>query len=268
MQPTNPIKTAAFAFAAYAFVVGSSAGATYATVGTYDSTSNTNTVDRNASGNALVSADRNDVAGFTPLVSTAFAAGLGGVINFDTSTASGDSSPLSGTYDSGAKGLNIAVSQPYSVISSGNVSPISGSNSLIFPSDSLATNAASFTFSLSGATLANEAVTQIGFTLISRRSGDPTTATVVTTFSDNSTSTAPTISFTAPGTSNPNPAEDTFYGFTAPAGLSISKLDISFSGGDGRRTIDDFGFITAVVPEPSTALLGALGSLCLLRRRR
>lgn len=59
--------------------------------------------------------------------------------------------------------------------------------------------------------------------------------------------------------------EDTFFGFTAPTGLFIQS--VAFTG-TTIKIFDDFAFETAVIPEPSAALLGAVGMLALLTNRR
>ena len=59
---------------------------------------------------------------------------------------------------------------------------------------------------------------------------------------------------------------DRFFGYTAPEGLAITQIVVS--GGD-NLIMDDFGFITSPIPEPSVALLGVAGAgLAAFRRRR
>ncbi len=49
--------------------------------------------------------------------------------------------------------------------------------------------------------------------------------------------------------------------------LSFLNVDQTANGGQNLRNLG-FSFDVSVIPEPSTALLGGLGLLCLLRRRR
>jgi hypothetical protein len=61
-----------------------------------------------------------------------------------------------------------------------------------------------------------------------------------------------------------NTQDDTFFGFTAPAGVTITKLTIG-AGTDNYFAIDDLAF---VIPEPSAVLMGAAGMMGLMIRRR
>ena len=65
-------------------------------------------------------------------------------------------------------------------------------------------------------------------------------------------------------------AADTFFGCTAPNGFAITSILFNPASDtlDSRPVIDDFGFITSVVPEPSIALLGCGAFLIALARRR
>jgi len=55
-------------------------------------------------------------------------------------------------------------------------------------------------------------------------------------------------------------------------GLKLEERPFTFSGGSGTHVINNgtanYGFNFTVVPEPATALLGSLGMLALLRRRK
>ncbi|HEX8313300.1 MAG TPA: hypothetical protein VF614_18380 [Chthoniobacteraceae bacterium] len=86
-------------------------------VGVYDSSNNTNTVDRTAVGN---------LSTFTANVATAFAADRGGVINFDGTNFNGVQG-ITATYGvSLAKTLTIATSQTFNNQFSNNIRAISG----------------------------------------------------------------------------------------------------------------------------------------------
>jgi hypothetical protein len=80
------------------------------------------------------------------------------------------------------------------------------------------------------------------------------------TFSGGTTS---TLSRALAGTQNNN---DTFYGFVAPDGQSITSLAVTRSA---RVPFDDLGFVTTVpIPEPATAAVVATAMAGLLARRR
>lgn len=102
----------------------------------------------------------------------------------------------------------------------------------------------------------------VAFTINARnaaRTGD-----ILLTYNDASSDTFAFSVATATG-SGATSTPDTFFGFQAPTGKSISGLTIRPAGGN-FLPIDDLAFIT--VPEPSSALLGVIGALTLLRRRR
>ena len=84
--------------------------------------------------------------------------------------------------------------------------------------------------------------------------------TAVATFSDSSTATA--TSAVGAG----NATDDTFFGFVAPAGKSISNVTITMTGSTDNLCLDDLAFTT--VPEPATVGLLSLGGAALIRRRR
>ena len=116
-----------------------------------------------------------------------------------------------------------------------------------------------------------EAVVRVGFALLDRRTNNPGDVTFTATWSDGNTE---AINIAAATYED----DAVFIGFEAPAGLSIASISfatanagaapISTTNSTARIGIDDFGFVTAVIPEPaSLALLGAGGLLMLARRR-
>ena len=233
-------------------------------VGVYDSTNNANTVDRYANGDAT------SYGTFVAAVASAFAAGNGGVVNFDSNLINSQSS-ITTTYASGAKTLNISTNVDVNAQTSANITGISGTNTNSvndqptggFFLQSSAGQSTIFTIGAIDGGAPGEYVSQIGFTLLSRINGGGTPAITATAmFSDGSSANA-SSSFTQTAT-----GEDTFFSFAAPAGRSITSLTLDYGGtADLRRGLDDLAFITAV-PEPSAMLLGALGLLPFLRRRR
>jgi len=72
---------------------------------------------------------------------------------------------------------------------------------------------------------------------------------------------------TAVYTATANPLEYTFVGFAAPDGKFITSIQVVEAGGGGWLGYDDVTIVTSV-PETSAAILGSLGGLALLRRRR
>lgn len=270
---TRTLTTTA-ALAAVALSVGflhstAHAAVTVPTVATYDPIANTNQVDRNANGNALVDLGDNSVAGFTTDVAAAFATDDGGVINFDSTTANNITGPINATYGvSQSKTLAIGVSTTggptFNFQTSANISQISGNN-FFLASTSTNPNSITFTFGTITGGDTGEFVTRAGFTVLGRISGNSTNVSATATFSDSTTATLGPVAFTSDSTAA---TQDTFYGFSAPTGESISSITITNSGSaDTRRGIDDFGFITAI-PEPASLALLGLGGLGLLARRR
>jgi hypothetical protein len=228
-------------------------------VGVYDSPNNSNTVDRTASGN---------VATFTADVATAFGAGLGGVINFDGQNFNG-LDDISARFGIGfSKTLTIDTSAPFNNQSSSNIRAISGTENVGTGQFLLAASGSQFyTFTIGeivgGAE--GEGVTQLGFTVLTRNGGGTPSISALATFSDGSTFSSQAFGFTVTTT----PEQDTFYGFTAPAGTTIRSVQLNYGAdGDLRRGIDDLAFITSVIPEPTTSLLAFFSLVGLLGFRR
>lgn len=104
----------------------------------------------------------------------------------------------------------------------------------------------------------NNPLSFFGITAIPR--GADRTTTLTATLSDSSTVVIGTgVQTTAAGTQG----QAVFFGYTAPAGLSINRVAIT---ADGFVRFDDLAF--AVVPEPASLGLLSLGGLAMLRRRR
>ena len=239
---------------------------------TYDDASNANAIDSTAPGSVTPAA-------FQTLLTPAFTAGLGGVVQFEPATgpagaqrlADGTIDGFTTTYGVG-KTLNVGASAPIRRTNFASASQLSGVHNLDtsdatgvgsgFP----ATGSETFVLSLGPITggLPFEAVTSVALTANSRNSnpGDVSmTATYVNPVTN--ATTAQTLTDAIAGTVA---TDDTFYGFTAPAGTYISSLSVTRSA---LIPFDDLGFVTAVVvPEPASLGLLGLGGLALLRRRR
>ncbi len=256
----KPLLSCAVALTAITFA---DAATNITTVGVYDgSSSPTNSVDR--------AAGSSDVSSFTTDVLAAFNAGNGGVINFDSSIGANKSGNINAQFAAAAKTLAIGVDDLkdnlYNFQTSSNLSPISGEYSF-FASESETTKITFDFGSITGGAV-NEAVTQVGFTVIGRQTGVATTVSAVATLSDASTISLAGVAFTSDATFA---LQDTFYSFAASSGLSIDSVTINFVGsGDQRRGIDDLGFITAVIPEANTyaMIAGLLGLTYVMLRRR
>lgn len=197
---------------------------------------------------------------FSSLVATAYASGLGGVINFDDiAAATGGQTQIDAKYGPGNSLIMSITGSTYTMdmgaTAAIGATPISGSNYLRLGNPSI-----NFIFSAP--------VAAFGFTIVGRLNARDAGLTI--TYSDNTTVTYANFSVGASGNaSSPfvfsnTSAGDTFFGFQAPEGLAINRVAIS-SGGN-NPTIDDFGFI---IPEPSSVLLSGLGiaGLLILRRR-
>jgi hypothetical protein len=197
--------------------------------------------------------------GYKTAFSTAFTSGFGGVVNFDLSDVSNQTS-IEAAYGSN-KILNIGVANGFRAVEFGTDTEISGTRSGIFLNNTGGdTTGGTFTFGSITNGLANEAVVQFGLTFLGRDITE--TITGFATYSNSTTSASLSRSISSGDT------QDSFFGFTAPTGLSIASVTFSGTGTRGK-TFDDFGFVTAVVPEPtSLGLLGVAGMALASRRRR
>jgi len=244
-------------------VIPSSAAITLS--GVYDPGSDANGVDASAafgSGTGSVTAaNRMDLATFKPLVASAFANGTGGVLSFDSPTdtinnsTSFTSSPFSGftttfTFETG----NTTIFNG-TLPGGGNRVPTSGSNAIQRGStDDFHFNS----FSVNGAG-PGVGLTHFGATLIHRT--DNQNWTVTANFSGGGSLVFSPVSFATTDGAN---TKDTFFGIVAPEGETISSVLFT---GSSYTWIDDVAFITNI-PEPTTAGLGFIGAMLLLRRRR
>ena len=261
------------------------ASASFITVGTIDPAGDSNDVDQSAayvsSTGAGSAANVVNLGVFRTAVAAAFAENRGGVIDFEVRNDAGGTpigsldaaTILSGRYGigasqvSGAKSLQLTSGSGTwnwpAATSNGRV-PTSGANALAKSGDDV------FQFQIQPGAISNgeagERVAAFGFTVLERSGADvgsPLTATV--TFSDGSTASAQaTLSGALPAGD-----EDSFFGFFAPAGLSISS--VTFNPGN-FTSVDDVAFITttsdAAVPEPASAAAPLAACALLLRRRR
>ena len=259
-----------FALAALATTASNPALAT-TTVGTYDHPTNIpNQVDQSAVflfGNNAGAANVITVSLFTPQMSNAFNADQGGVFNFDNVAANANLTGVS---------LSYGTSQTKSVTlghGSGNLFSAITTLSEAVSGDQMGVKNISaldpdFTFVFSS--FANNAgapdvgVTRFGFTFLSQGISNAVLygqLQATATFSGGGWVTAGAV------VNNTRSLADTFFGFVAPAGQTITQVTLPV-GVTGDAFIEDVGFITMPIPESSSLLMLGMGVLVAARRRR
>ena len=253
------------------------AAAAFTAAGVYDEqTYQTNAVDfvagAAAGSEAIVIDTVAEYEAYKAAVASAFAAGTGGVLNFDENRWGEVSNGLAidVLFSGGSKSLAITPSSTSGTVSlDGNLTnrkAISGGSGAAnlpvgLPGGVITAGTTNMTFTVGALTGgdAGEIVGSFGATLLSRTSRDLGTVQAVATLDDSSTATASyAVGAMAAGTG------DTFFGFVAPAGRSIASVAFTWSG--DVTSFDDVAFTT--VPEPATMALLAVGGLIAIRRRR
>ena len=248
----------------------------FTTSGTYDEQANqTNTVDSIAAaataGDQPLVIEAGEYGAYKTTVASSHSAGLGGVVHFDENNyVVAPNVTFQASYASGTKLLDITPVATYITLS-GNLTsqtPISGGTGTVLTQPEgmrggviYMGNEPSLTLNLGAITggLPGEYVDSFGITMLSRTSREHLGTTAVATFSDSSTATA--TSDVGAG----DMVDDTFFGFVAPAGKSITSVTISWSS--NLVAFDDISFTT--IPEPGTlALLAAGLGLVAVRRKR
>ena len=213
--------------------------------------------------NAINSDPGATLTNYKTLIANTFAAGNGGVINFDlpngSATNLNNQTSFTASYGVGnSKTLIVASATAggsannqmnFSTFTS--ITPISGSSSTdskgALPTDSATT---AWRLSFSGLP-SGEFIDSIGLTVLSRDSKAQTFRLDV--YADGNITTPFTTVTRAIGAGKAT--DDTFYSFNAPSGSAITSFRITYDTGnviasDDRLGIDDLAFTT--VPEPGT----------------
>lgn len=208
------------------------------------------------------------MATFKSLVATAFTNGTGGVLNLDSvGDSMSDNTVITNNFGGGPYSLSfVNTTGTLSVgssITAGRLPTSGGTNGGRFAK---ADNGNLFfdTITLTGGA-PGEGLTHFGLTLIHRQGVNYAT-TAEATFSGGGTVTTANIAFAAV---DPLYSKDTFVGFVAPAGETITRVRFTLPA-SGFTWFDDLGFITNVapIPEPGTYALGMLGLLGVTWRYR
>src|SRR2546423_8719141 len=229
------------------------------TAGVYDeTTTQTNNVDFNAvfssgtggatAANTITASTGNGavystIGPFNANLAAAFAANTGGVWNFDTQATGNLAEANVLSYGlSQTKTITITQTNPFTpmFVSSGGPAHDASSISLSNYLDNINGFSYAFSFSnLTGATLGETGVMELGFTALSAsgpNSGIPInfgTVTGIATFSGGGSVTETAVINSVKG------AGDTFFGFVAPTGETITGFSLASSGvGTGAPDID------------------------------
>jgi hypothetical protein len=268
--------------AAYLVVAATNTPSAHAAItatGTYDElTIQANAVDFNMaySGNAtwttgigqtLGSSQIIAAAAFIAQVEAAATVGMGGVIDFDNGSLDSTTS-LTVNFAANTKSLSLTNRAEnggsYSIGTDiSNRTPISGTSYLG------RSGTPHFDFDFGGFTGFDtaEKITAVGVTLLGRNGTGGNSNWRVIGFYTNGTDSGSSSTFRTLNTNTGNATNDSFSGIAAPDGYWLTRIRIH-SDNNVFTSIDDLAFVTSIVPEPSTTLLGGLGALALLRRRR
>lgn len=269
-------------------------GQAITTTGIYDeTTTQTNNVDFNAvfsSGTGGATAANTTTAStgngavystigpFNAVLAAAFAANAGGVWNFDTQPTGNLAEANVLSYGvSQSKTITLTQTNPSTpmFVSSGGPAHDATSISLSNYLDNINGFSYAFSFSnLTGGSPGETGVAQLGFTALSAsdpNSNLPINFGIVTAIANFSGGGSVTETATIDSVKG---AGDTFFGFIAPSGQTITSFSIASSAsGTGSPDFDDIAFVTNAVPEPSTYLLmiagaGVLAFYLRIRRQR
>lgn len=209
------------------------------------------------------------VASFSSLESAAYDLNRGGVFNFELSSGITNGENLDTLVLSygGTKSFTYSETATGSIFQSapGSATPVSGTSTGTKNNPNTSFNFTFSTFTNSSGS-PDLGLSAFGFSFLSRTVSGAVNYGVINvtaTFSGGGTATSSATINALSGAAN------TFFGFQAPDGETISS--VAFSGPTGSSNfnifIDDIGFVT-VVPEPSAFLLLGAGGLALVCGRR
>lgn len=230
----------------------------FITTGNYDEqTFQTNAVDASASSGSGAGSIVT-LAQFKTDMTDAFANNLGGVVDFDNESLPSSSS-FSATYGQ-SQGSTLIVTRGSGLMSTAGSQSVTGASVGISASAGPSTppngNYLGFNNTPNGFTFTfNQPLVQWGVTFL-MRSTSHTVSSLVITLDDSST-------FTFGSETIGTTSDDTFYGYRAPAGRTISSVVATASA---LVRLDDMGFI--IVPEPSALLTTVIGMIGVLAWRR
>lgn len=216
-----------------------------------------NSVDFTASGSAMTAAE------FSDIVALAYDRDQGGVL--DGNAVSG----TSGSAEFGVsqtRGINFDVPTNWAIGSPGfgpDALPISGIGAWAASPQSGNPPRVVFEFpnAITGG-LPNERLAQLGVTVLSRATPGIGSASGQVNFSGGGMQLLTANIPLGAGSG------DTFFGFMAPAGQWITRLELKAAGGN-LMWYDDLGFVTtAFVPEPGALPLASFALMPVIRRRR
>ena len=228
---------------------GNPAQAAFTTTGTYDdNTTNGNIVDVSATGDA---GEEISLSSFTTLVDLAYQADAGGVINFDSGTLTGTDT-IDATFGVSAnKNITITDATIGTLQIASPASAISGNASMRKTLSTFSFDRNDFIFDFDP----NDGVKAVGATILSQFTLGQPVGNVwgIVRYDDNSSSNSVTDFI-----ENSTSGDDTFWGFQAPTGRSITRFELIISN-DKWAFLDDLAFVLDFTPPPVTGDLDGDG---------
>lgn len=231
----NLLFTRAAALLAAGLLGATTSQAAFTTTGVYDeNTVNLNAVDVSATSDAGVEIS---LSSFTALVELAYNADAGGVINFDSGSLT-NGNTLDATYGvSAAKNITITNGTAVGTleVSSPVITAISGNAAIRKTPGSFSFDRNDFKFDFNP----NDGVKAVGASIMSQFTLGPAVGTVSARVFYDDSSSSPIVSDFI---SNTFGSDDTFWGFQAPAGRSITRFELLI-GNDVFAFLDDLAFV-------------------------
>lgn len=218
-------------------------------------------------GQTLGASQIRTVEEFKLLVEAAFLTGHGGVIDFDNGSLQDDQSFV---VSFGGASKSMTLSNRAGNGGNYSINGISGNRTAISGDNWLGTGGnPHYDFDIGSFTgfAEYEQVTAIGVTILGRNGTGSNSNWRVIAYYTNGVDSGSSSTFRTINTNTGNTTHDSFSGIVAPDGYWITRMRVHSDQG-AFTGIDDIGFITSIIPEPSSALLGMLGLAALMRRRR